>query len=59
MYDSDSDTWTGTVEEFPGCIVQSSHATSCTISLRYAMEDWVADALDLGQEIPEPRKEVG
>ena len=54
VYDVDSDTWTGTVKEFPGCISQVSYAGDMMIELQYAALDWIAAALDLGQAIPEP-----
>jgi predicted RNase H-like HicB family nuclease len=53
VYDSESETWTGTVKEFPGCIAQDN-AIMILESLWWAARDWIAAALDLGQEIPEP-----
>lgn len=54
VYDEDSQTWTGTVKEFPGCITQNLTASDTMEDLVDAAEDWIAAALDLGQEIPEP-----
>ena len=54
IWDAESQTWTGKVKEFPGCFAQNSHAGDAVTDLRYAVIDWIAAALDLGQEIPEP-----
>ena len=53
VWDEESQTWTGTVKEFPGCISQGDTRTVLG-KLYKAAEDWIAAALDLGQEIPEP-----
>lgn len=54
IWDEESKTWTGTVQEFPGCIAQSEYIDEILMSIREAARDWVAAALELGQEIPEP-----
>jgi predicted RNase H-like HicB family nuclease len=53
VYDNVSKTWTGTVKEFSGCIAQGD-ACSLVFNLRRAAKHWIAAALELGQEIPEP-----
>jgi predicted RNase H-like HicB family nuclease len=56
VWDETSQTWTGTVKEFSGCIAQGDSIQSCWISLYITALDWIAAALDLGQEIPEPEE---
>ena len=54
VYDSESDTWTGTLKEFPGCIAQADTGAECLWQLDRAAIAWIEAALDIGQEIPEP-----
>lgn len=52
-WDEESQTWAGKVLEFPGCFAQGD-AWTIIWNLKRAARDWIAAALDLGQEIPEP-----
>ena len=54
IWDNDSMTWTGTIKEFPGCITQVGIGEDGLKNLYDAAHDWIAAALDQGQEIPEP-----
>jgi predicted RNase H-like HicB family nuclease len=58
VYDSESKTWTGKIKEFPGCIAQGD-GWEIIFMLRRAALDWIAAALELGQEIPEPVERAG
>jgi antitoxin HicB len=59
VYEKDSKTWTGIVNEFPGCIAQGDTARECVANLYKAGESWIKAALDLGQDIPEPTGDRG
>jgi predicted RNase H-like HicB family nuclease len=56
VWDDASRTITGTIKEFPGCIAQGAFIEECWYHLYDAAIDWIAAALDLGQEIPEPEE---
>lgn len=56
IYDAESDTYTGKIEEFPGCILQGDTAEETNRRLEEVGALWIADAQDLGQDIPEPRE---
>ena len=58
VWDTESKTWTGRILEFPGCIAQADSADILLMDLKQAAHDWIAAALDLGQEIPEPVERV-
>jgi antitoxin HicB len=47
--------WTAQVEEFPGCEAHGDNPEQATKNLRGAMERWVSEALERGENIPEPR----
>jgi antitoxin HicB len=47
--------WTAHVEEFPGCEARGNSPEQATRQLRGAMEEWIREALERGQDIPEPR----
>ncbi len=53
VWDEESQTWFGKIKEFLGCFAQSD-AKDILRSLSLAAEDWIAAALELGQEIPGP-----
>jgi len=57
VWDEESHTWSGKIKEFPGCFAQGD-GWSIVFKLRHAALDWIAAALDLGQEIPEPLESV-
>jgi hypothetical protein len=59
-YDKDSDTWTGTVKEFPGCVGQFDDDDTDEISGMWNIaRDWIVATLYFGQEIPEPEGDTG
>jgi RNA polymerase sigma-B factor len=47
--------WVASVEELPGCEVHAASAEEATQAIHGAMEEWIADALEQGREVPEPR----
>jgi antitoxin HicB len=47
--------WTAYVEELPGCDAHGDNPEQATRGLRSAMERWIAEALERGEHIPEPR----
>jgi predicted RNase H-like HicB family nuclease len=47
--------WTAYVEELPGCDAHGDSPEHATRRLRGAMERWVSEALERGENIPEPR----
>lgn len=58
VHDSDEDGksgWVAEVEELPGCISQGRTPEEAVESVRGAMRDWIAVALEDGVTIPEPR----
>ncbi len=55
VWDEESLTWSGSVKEFPGCFAQGD-SLNIIGRLDEAAQDWIAAALDLGQEIPEPEE---
>lgn len=57
IYDDESMTWHGKVLEFPGCFAQNLTPFETMEDLQWAALDWIAAALDQGQEIPEPKKD--
>lgn len=44
------------IREFPGCLAIGSRLDEAYINLEEAAKEWIAAALDLGQEILEPRQ---
>ena len=58
IWDEESLTYTGFVKEFPGCLSQGKSLIGTYKNLWQAAHDWIAAALDLGQEIPEPEEKV-
>lgn len=55
-YDSESRTWTGKIKELPGCIAQGDTIWTAFNHLYWSALGWIAAALELGQEIPEPEE---
>ena len=51
----DESGWIAQVEELPGCEVRAESADEATRAIRDAMEAWIAEALETGREVPEPR----
>ena len=49
------DGWTARVEELPGCEAHAETADEATHAIRGSMEAWIAEALEAGREVPEPR----
>jgi predicted HicB family RNase H-like nuclease/predicted DNA-binding protein (UPF0251 family) len=49
------DGWTAQVEELPGCEAHGASADEATRAIEDAMEAWIAEALEAGREVPEPR----
>lgn len=47
--------WTASVEELPGCDAHGDSPEQATRHLRGAMERWVGEALERGEQIPQPR----
>jgi predicted RNase H-like HicB family nuclease len=47
--------WTASVEELPGCDAHGDTPEHATRQLRAAMERWVTEALERGDQIPQPR----
>jgi antitoxin HicB len=47
--------WTAHVEEFPGCEARGDNPEQATRHLLGAMERWVSETLERGENIPEPR----
>lgn len=51
--------WVVHVRELPGCLSQGETAEEALEMIRDAMEGWLAVALEMGDQIPEPRGEEG
>jgi RNA polymerase sigma-B factor len=51
----DDEGWVAQVEELPGCEARADTADEATHAIHGAMEAWIADALEHGREVPEPR----
>jgi antitoxin HicB len=47
--------WVATVEELPGCTSTGKTRDEAAAGVQDAIAAWVADALEQGREIPEPR----
>ncbi len=47
--------WTAHVEELPGCEAQGETPEKATRQLRRAMETWISETLEKGEDVPEPR----
>jgi predicted RNase H-like HicB family nuclease len=47
--------WTAHVEELPGCEAQGETPEKATRQLRRAMEAWISETLEKGEDVPEPR----
>ena len=58
VWDEESQTFTGTVKEFPGCVAQEDTPYRVFEDLWDAALDWIAAAIDQGQEIPEPEEKI-
>jgi antitoxin HicB len=50
----ESGTYTAEIFEFPGCIAVGDTAADALANLEEVAHDWVAAALEQGQDIPEP-----
>jgi predicted RNase H-like HicB family nuclease len=59
VWDEESQTWAGKVKELPGCLAQGESWAFTMVRLRSAALDWIAAALDLGQEIPGVEGDAG
>lgn len=57
VWDEESQTWAGTVKEFPGCFAQGVR-NLILVRLWWAAIDWIAAAQGLGQDIPEPEVNI-
>ncbi len=49
--------WVVQVKELPGCVSQGETAEEALAMIQDAMEGWLAVALEMGDQIPEPRAE--
>ncbi len=47
--------WLAYVEELPGCEAQGDTPEKATRQLRRAMEAWISETLEKGEDVPEPR----
>jgi predicted RNase H-like HicB family nuclease len=47
--------WTAHVEELPGCEAHGETPEKATRQLRRAMEAWISETLEKGEDVPEPR----
>jgi antitoxin HicB len=54
--DGEKEPWIARVEELPGCEARDETADGAARAISKAMEDWVADALERGASVPEPRR---
>lgn len=55
--DSETETYTAEIAEFPGCVTEGKTPTEALRRLEAAAESWIEAALDAGQAIPEPMEE--
>jgi predicted RNase H-like HicB family nuclease len=55
--DSETQTFTARILEFPGCVAQGDSVEEAYERLQSAAETWLEAALDLGQKIPDPLEE--
>jgi antitoxin HicB len=53
--DAESGTFTGLIEEFPGCVTQGDSPDEVYYRLNEVAADWIAAAVELGQTIPKPK----
>jgi RNA polymerase sigma-B factor len=49
------DGWVASVEELPGCEAHAATSDEAMQAIHGAMETWIAEALEQGREVPEPR----
>jgi antitoxin HicB len=54
--DDNKEPWIARVEELPGCEAHHETADGAARAISKAMADWVADALEKGASVPEPRR---
>src|SRR5215218_6872725 len=52
----EKEAWTARVEELPGCEARDETADGAARAISKVMEDWVAEALEKGATVPEPRR---
>lgn len=52
-------TFSAEIVEFPGCIAVGSTPTDALVNLEETAIDWIAAALEQGQDIPEPIDSAG
>jgi antitoxin HicB len=50
------ESWTARVEELPACEARDETADGAARAISKVMEDWVAEALEKGATVPEPRR---
>ncbi|MCL4804481.1 MAG: type II toxin-antitoxin system HicB family antitoxin [Anaerolineae bacterium] len=49
--------WFASVRELKGCMTEADEFEDAARQIREAMIEWIADAIDAGDSVPEPRNE--
>jgi predicted HicB family RNase H-like nuclease len=52
----EKESWAARVEELPGCEARDETADGAARAISKAMADWLADALEKGSAVPEPKR---
>lgn len=55
IFDSESNTFTALIDEFPGCVAQGETLVEAEEELRRTAESWIEGTLESGLLIPQPR----
>lgn len=55
--DADNPVWFAAVRELRGCMTEADSFDEAVRQIRDAMHVWITDALESGDEVPEPRSE--
>jgi antitoxin HicB len=49
--------WKARVEEIPGCQAHAETSEEAARAIEKALEDWIATALEKGEDVPEPKRQ--
>ena len=58
FWSDDDERFVAEVPELPGCMADRTTYQDALAQAERAIEDWIETALDLGRQIPKPRRHI-
>jgi predicted RNase H-like HicB family nuclease len=58
FWSDDDERFVAEVPELPGCMADGTTYQDALAQAERAIEDWIETALDLGRQIPKPRRHI-